>query len=212
MGSRAPSALRENPPVSVIPALQDGSSYGTGWFEEARDLLNHRISSLVHSDYWASVTMRIRFVKSARASTAVEFSMACQLRCFASNPLTDHPMQTWFIRHKMALSQADLQTHSWDSRSGGGVWLALVLDSDVRREPLQEYTHIAFTVRTDNLRGLIERLTDAGVRCWQRSHPAITSGRKLRDLFRLGDSWHLAAAGGGRLVQLLEPKGLGDLV
>ena len=107
-------------------------------------------------------------------------------------------MQTWFIRHKLALSLADLQTHSWDSRSGGGVWLALVLDSDVRREPLQEYTHIAFTVRTDNLRGLIERLTDAGVRCWQRSHPAITSGRKLRDYSGweiLGILLRLAAGG-----------------
>jgi catechol 2,3-dioxygenase-like lactoylglutathione lyase family enzyme len=51
----------------------------------------------------------------------------------------------------------------------GALWLALVQDPEVRRTPLPEYTHIALSVPAQELAGLTERLTKAGVACWQVS-------------------------------------------
>jgi catechol 2,3-dioxygenase-like lactoylglutathione lyase family enzyme len=51
----------------------------------------------------------------------------------------------------------------------GTLWLALVLDSDVRRGPLTEYSHFAFTVAPGEFGGVTSALKNAGVRCWQDS-------------------------------------------
>jgi catechol 2,3-dioxygenase-like lactoylglutathione lyase family enzyme len=51
----------------------------------------------------------------------------------------------------------------------GTLWLALVLDSAVRRGPLPEYSHAAFSIAATALPLLAERLTSAGVGCWQKS-------------------------------------------
>jgi catechol 2,3-dioxygenase-like lactoylglutathione lyase family enzyme len=51
----------------------------------------------------------------------------------------------------------------------GTLWLALVLDPEARRAALSEYTHAAFSVATAELPLLVERLTNAGVACWQQS-------------------------------------------
>ena len=51
----------------------------------------------------------------------------------------------------------------------GTLWLALVLDPDVRRGPLPEYTHVAFNVMPSELPALADRLTHAGITRWQES-------------------------------------------
>jgi len=51
----------------------------------------------------------------------------------------------------------------------GTVWLALVLDSEVRRGPLAEYSHAAFSVDPSGLAFLVDKLTCAGVPRWQES-------------------------------------------
>jgi catechol 2,3-dioxygenase-like lactoylglutathione lyase family enzyme len=54
----------------------------------------------------------------------------------------------------------------------GTLWLALVLDPDVRHGPLPEYSHVAFSVAPFELRALAEKLTCAGVLRWQESEMA----------------------------------------
>src|SRR5262245_65991911 len=49
----------------------------------------------------------------------------------------------------------------------GTLWLALVLDPAVRRGPLPEYSHVAFSIAPSALRLLTDRLTMAGVVRWQ---------------------------------------------
>ncbi len=52
---------------------------------------------------------------------------------------------------------------------GGGVWIALQLDEYTRREPLPEYTHIAWTVSPDDFPRLAQRLIDVRVELWQEN-------------------------------------------
>jgi catechol 2,3-dioxygenase-like lactoylglutathione lyase family enzyme len=54
----------------------------------------------------------------------------------------------------------------------GDLWLALVMDPDMRHEPLPEYSHAAFTVAAEDLPALIDQLTLAGVDRWQESDRA----------------------------------------
>jgi catechol 2,3-dioxygenase-like lactoylglutathione lyase family enzyme len=49
----------------------------------------------------------------------------------------------------------------------GTVWLALVLDPEVRRGPLPEYSHVAFSVAPGELPLLTTKLTGAGVTSWK---------------------------------------------
>jgi catechol 2,3-dioxygenase-like lactoylglutathione lyase family enzyme len=51
----------------------------------------------------------------------------------------------------------------------GTLWLALVQDSEVRRGPLPEYSHVAFSVSPTDLPRLAAKLTAAGAPCWQES-------------------------------------------
>jgi catechol 2,3-dioxygenase-like lactoylglutathione lyase family enzyme len=51
----------------------------------------------------------------------------------------------------------------------GTLWLALVRDADVRRGPLPEYSHVAFSVSSSELPALVDKLTAAGVARWQES-------------------------------------------
>jgi glutathione S-transferase fosA5 len=51
----------------------------------------------------------------------------------------------------------------------GTLWLALVVDSGVRRGPLPEYSHVAFTVAASELPSLAGLLTKAGVARWQEA-------------------------------------------
>jgi catechol 2,3-dioxygenase-like lactoylglutathione lyase family enzyme len=51
----------------------------------------------------------------------------------------------------------------------GTLWLALVVDANVRRSPLPEYTHIAFSVSAGEFADLTQTLIRAEVRCWQTS-------------------------------------------
>jgi len=54
----------------------------------------------------------------------------------------------------------------------GTLWLALVTDSTVRKGPLPEYSHAAFSVQLSDLAVFAERLTAAGVVHWQESDHA----------------------------------------
>lgn len=49
----------------------------------------------------------------------------------------------------------------------GTLWLALVVDPEVRRGPLPEYSHAAFSVAPSELPLMAGRLTGAGVVRWQ---------------------------------------------
>jgi glutathione S-transferase fosA5 len=51
----------------------------------------------------------------------------------------------------------------------GTLWLTLVVDSEVRRGPLPEYSHTAFTIGAAELPLFAARLTRAGVASWQES-------------------------------------------
>jgi catechol 2,3-dioxygenase-like lactoylglutathione lyase family enzyme len=51
----------------------------------------------------------------------------------------------------------------------GTLWLALVLDRDVRQGPLPEYSHVAFSVGPSELPALADKLAGAGVPRWQES-------------------------------------------
>jgi catechol 2,3-dioxygenase-like lactoylglutathione lyase family enzyme len=50
----------------------------------------------------------------------------------------------------------------------GNLWLALVVDAEVRRGPLPEYSHIALSVDQASLPVLANRLTRAGTKQWQK--------------------------------------------
>jgi len=54
----------------------------------------------------------------------------------------------------------------------GDLWLALVRDPDMRREPLLEYSHAAFTIAAEDLPALIDQLALVGVNRWQESDRA----------------------------------------
>jgi len=49
----------------------------------------------------------------------------------------------------------------------GTLWLALVVDPEVRRGPLAEYSHVAFSVAPSELPHLASQLVGAGVTRWQ---------------------------------------------
>lgn len=50
----------------------------------------------------------------------------------------------------------------------GTVWLALVLDPEVRSGPLPEYSHVAFSVAPAELPLLATKLAGAGVTRWKK--------------------------------------------
>ena len=49
----------------------------------------------------------------------------------------------------------------------GDVWIALVVDGDVREDVLPEYTHIAFTVSPGDFETLSARIKQSEVEVWQ---------------------------------------------
>ena len=51
----------------------------------------------------------------------------------------------------------------------GDLWLCLHLDDATRPTPLPEYTHLAFTVETDDVVAWRSRLTEAQVSSWQEN-------------------------------------------
>jgi catechol 2,3-dioxygenase-like lactoylglutathione lyase family enzyme len=51
----------------------------------------------------------------------------------------------------------------------GSLWLALVVDPKVRRGPLPEYSHAAFSISDSELRLLADTLIRAGVVRWQEA-------------------------------------------
>src|SRR5206468_2348375 len=54
----------------------------------------------------------------------------------------------------------------------GTLWLALVVDQNVRSGPSAEYTHVALNVSKEGLPVLKEKLLKAGVVEWQESERA----------------------------------------
>jgi len=51
----------------------------------------------------------------------------------------------------------------------GDMWLALVVDEDVRELPLPEYTHIAFTVSQDNFVRMSQQIIQNDTILWQEN-------------------------------------------
>src|SRR5262249_22645287 len=54
----------------------------------------------------------------------------------------------------------------------GTLWLALAVDTETRRGPLSEYSHLAFSIAPSDLSALADKLSHAGVRRWQESDNA----------------------------------------
>ena len=58
----------------------------------------------------------------------------------------------------------------WDRGAylrAGNNWLALILDPNVRKGPLPEYTHLAFSVSDSSFEEMGERVAEAGAEIWQ---------------------------------------------
>lgn len=58
----------------------------------------------------------------------------------------------------------------WDRGAyllAGETWIALNMDDQTQIGPLPEYTHVAFSVRMEELGALKERLLHAGASVWQ---------------------------------------------
>lgn len=51
----------------------------------------------------------------------------------------------------------------------GSVWLTLTLDAQVRKEPLSEYTHLAFTVAESDFPRIKTRIENSGATVWQEN-------------------------------------------
>jgi len=51
----------------------------------------------------------------------------------------------------------------------GDLWVALVLDPEVRAGALPEYTHVAFTVAPEDFEAAAERIRAAGAAVWQEN-------------------------------------------
>ena len=51
----------------------------------------------------------------------------------------------------------------------GHDWICLNLDPTTRTECLAEYTHVAFTVSSENFAAAVERLRAAGAQQWQKN-------------------------------------------
>jgi catechol 2,3-dioxygenase-like lactoylglutathione lyase family enzyme len=51
----------------------------------------------------------------------------------------------------------------------GDVWIALILDEHLRKEPLPEYSHIAFTVSPQDFEPMCRRIRQAGTQIWQEN-------------------------------------------
>lgn len=51
--------------------------------------------------------------------------------------------------------------------AAGGDWVVLTLDRNVRKGPLPEYTHLAFSISPGSFGAMSERVAGAGVELWQ---------------------------------------------
>jgi catechol 2,3-dioxygenase-like lactoylglutathione lyase family enzyme len=51
----------------------------------------------------------------------------------------------------------------------GDMWIALVVDKQARRSIRPEYTHIAFTVASNNFQTLGDRIRSSGAKIWQEN-------------------------------------------
>jgi catechol 2,3-dioxygenase-like lactoylglutathione lyase family enzyme len=54
--------------------------------------------------------------------------------------------------------------------TAGSLWLCLTLDKNTRQTPLQEYTHIAFTVSSDNFPIMKAKIKSFGVNIWKQNN------------------------------------------
>jgi len=93
----------------------------------------------------------------------------------------------------------------------GTLWLVIVVDSDARRGPLPEYSHVAFSVAPSALALLADRLTSAGVFRWQEPEHSDSfyfldpDGHKLE--LHAGDlrnRLHMRAAAGDPAIRIYE--------
>jgi catechol 2,3-dioxygenase-like lactoylglutathione lyase family enzyme len=85
----------------------------------------------------------------------------------------------------------------------GTLWLALVMDPDVRRAPLPEYSHAAFSVASSDLPRLAERLTRAGALQWQPAQGADS-------FYFLDPDGHKLELHAGNLASRLRLRALGE--
>ena len=54
--------------------------------------------------------------------------------------------------------------------TAGDLWISLTLDEKTRRAPLNEYSHIAFSVEKEDFESMRKNLQDNGVEKWQENH------------------------------------------
>ncbi len=51
----------------------------------------------------------------------------------------------------------------------GDMWMALVLDENLRKSSLPEYTHIAFTIAPKDFERLGQQIVDSQAKIWQKN-------------------------------------------
>ena len=76
----------------------------------------------------------------------------------------------------------------------GDLWLCLCLDTNTRKNPLLEYTHIAFSINADKFEKFCDRLLDLDTKTWQENtsegnlfYLLDPDGHKLE--LHVGDLW-----------------------
>lgn len=83
----------------------------------------------------------------------------------------------------------------------GSLWLALVLDPDVRKAPLSEYSHIAFAIAESDFPRFVQQLTDAGVTSWQEPE-------RSNSFYFLDPDGHKLELHSGNLASRLRERGI----
>lgn len=84
---------------------------------------------------------------------------------------------------------------SWNKGAyllAGKSWICLILDSETRTEPLDEYTHTAFTVSEMEFQRLSERILRSGTKQWQKNR---SEGKSLYFLDPAGHKLEIHAGG-----------------
>ncbi len=103
----------------------------------------------------------------------------------------DTPMITGINHITLSVSKLERSLHfyvdilkldevvRWDRGAyllAGDIWVALTLDEKVREGQLPEYTHIAFTVASEDFDAMSRMITNSGATIWQEN---ISEGPSL---------------------------------
>jgi catechol 2,3-dioxygenase-like lactoylglutathione lyase family enzyme len=91
----------------------------------------------------------------------------------------------------------------------GDMWVALILDRNLRETTLPEYTHIAFSVSPRDFEPLCSRIIDAGMETWQENQ---SEGASLYFLDPNGHKLEIHASDLEERLKSAQKEPWGDIV